>query len=125
MYNEYIHGIGGGLTAGNFKTETNYHTATVESLIEQAQDHKGNELFKTLAGLVCNAFAEGIKANRNDYDLYHKLRDSNSDATYFEFVAKSDVKSKYGSGSASNSSSIAAYSVSMQMSLHCVATADS
>ena len=105
MYNEYIHGIGGGLTAGNVKTETNYHTATVESLIAQAQDYKDNELFKTLAGLFCSAFAEGIEANRNDYDWYQKLRHSNSDAAYFEFLAKSNVKSKYGSGSASNSSS--------------------
>jgi len=105
MYNEYIHGIGGGLTAGNCKTETNYHTATVESLIEQAQDYKGDELFGTLAGLFCNAFAAGLEENRNDYDWYQKLRDSNSDAAYFEFLAQSDVKSKHGSGSTSNSSS--------------------
>ena len=128
MYNEHIHGIGGGLTAGNVKTETNYHTATVESLIEQAQNYKDNELFKTLAGLFCSAFAEGIEANRNDYDWYQKLRHSNSDAAYFEFLAKSNVKSKYGSVQAVSvqvTVAVAAYPVSMQMSLHCVATAGS
>ena len=105
MYSEYIHGIGSGLTAGNNKTETNYHTATVESLVEQAQEYKDSELFNTLAGLFCNAFAEGIEANHNDYGWYQKLRDSNSDAAYYEFLAQSGVKSRHGSSSITSTSS--------------------
>ena len=108
VYNEHIQSQGGGATAGGVKTKRNFHLATAESLIEQAQEYKGNELFAVLAELFCSAFACGLSENNNDYGWYDKLRDDKYDsaAAYYSFLAKSGVQSKKPNSSNSSSSKV-------------------
>jgi hypothetical protein len=85
MYNEHIHSQGGGCTAGNVKTESNFHSSTVESLLEQAQEYKDNALFETLAGMFCSAFSEGLEDGNNDYGWFQKFRDNDKSASAAAF----------------------------------------